>query len=312
MAFADRRVALTGIASSLLLMLFVPNIGWAQNSSTSAETNTDAEFSTSYKTEVTGIGKPLTLSTQNHVYHQGDRVRAEGAVWIELIEQVDAISLVKVEMKDGSGNVVAREDASVDKSNGSYATSLRLQDTAGKGVYTLESRIELEADALGIVETVTSAALQSSVQFVVAQPADYNVNAENQNFTVSIATNSGVNAFEFKQQEKKISFFIEGDSGTVGVTEITIPKTLLSGEMTILMDQNVVDNDNVLLKSETTSEATYEINYHHSIHRMEITGTSVVPEFPLSIIALATAVGSIVALSIAMKWQNFLGSTTLK
>jgi hypothetical protein len=244
---------------------------------------------------VADITAPVAMHLEHHLYYPGDTVQVKGSVWMELLNQVDSLNIVKVEIKDSAGNVIAREDATVNKNDGSYSTSLRLLDNAGKGAYNAEARVELEADALGIVKTITSAGLQSSMQFAVAAPVEYDVEVESEEFKVTVASNSGINDFQFKQHEKRVSFFVEGSSGTGGVTEISIPKRLLSGEMSVFMDQSLVANDNVILKSETETKTTFEINYSHSIHRMEVVGTNAVPEFPLAAIgAISAAVGVLI------------------
>jgi len=265
-----------------------------------SDDNTDVQvdYESSYPNLTADVTKPLTIKLEEHLYHPGDIVAAKGFVWTELLNQVDALNVVKVEIKDGAGNVVAREEATIIKNDGSYSTSLRILESAGKGTYGAEARIELEADALGIVESITSAALQSSMRFAVATPEDYPVIVEDRNFTVMIASNSGINDFQFKQQEKRISFFVEGESGTKGVTEVTIPKELLSGEMKVFMDQNLVVEEDVIVKSQTAAETTFEINYAHSIHRMEVTGTNAIPEFPVAALAaVAAVVGSVALIS---------------
>jgi hypothetical protein len=174
-------------------------------------------------------------------------------------------------------------------------------DSTGKGTYTVTTAIQVDADALGIIKTITSAALQSSMQIAVATPEEHQVSAENQDFTVTIASNSALSDFQFRQQEKKISFLVEGDAGTTGVTEISIPKKLLSGDMSVFVDQNLVTKENVLLKSDTEAQSTFEINYHHSIHRAEIAGTNVVPEFPIAMLAMAASIGSVIAMLVIMR-----------
>ncbi len=262
------------------------------NNQIAGETDVTADYELSYPVATADITAPVTIGSENHLYYPGDTVTVRGSVWLELVERVDALDIVKIEIKDGDGNVVAREDANV-TADGGYETTLRLLDSAGTGAYTVEARVELEADALGIVQTITSAALQSSMQFAVADRVEHNVDAEGQNFAVWIASNSGVDSFEFRQQEKKVSFFVDGVDGTVGVTEITIPKDLLSGQMSIMIDQNLVAKEDVLLKSDTQAETTFEINYKHSIHRVEVAGTNVVPEFPETLLLAAAAIGTI-------------------
>lgn len=254
----------------------------------------ETEYKSSYAIPIAQAGAPLTVQIEHHVYNPGDELTVRGAVWMEIVNRVDTLDLVRIEVKDSKGDIVVREDASVE-SDGNYSKTFMLLEGAEHGTYTLEARIEIDADALGIVQAITSAALQSSIQFAVASPVTYNVDAENQNFAVYIASNSGVNDFQFKQEEKSVSFFVEGNADTIGVTEITIPKKLLSGQMTVLIDQNVVVEDSVLLKSDTATETILEINYEHSIHRVEVAGTNVVPEFPASMIIMAAAIVSVIA-----------------
>lgn len=259
---------------------------------------TETEYKSSYAIPAAEASTPLTVQLEHHLYNPGDEVTLRGSVWMEIVNRVDNLDLVKIEVKDSKGNIVVREDASVE-SDGNYSKTFMLLENAEKGTYTLEASIEIDADALGIVQAITSAALQSSIQFAVASPVEYNVNAENQNFTVYIASNSGVNDFQFKQEEKRVSFFVEGDADTNGMTEITIPKKLLSGKMTVLIDQNVVVEDSVLLKSDTGTVTILEINYKHSIHRVEVAGTNVVPEFPVVPLVLAVStLASIITISL--------------
>ena len=285
------------IVFTLFLTMFVYPV-FAQDATVKSNANVTVAYNTVYEIDSADVAKPVTQDLESHLYYPGDTVEFRGYVWTDIINQVEALSLVKVEIKDNVGNIIAREDAAIDKNDGSYSGSLRLLDNAPSGIYTAEARVELEADALGIVQAITSATLQSSIQFAVAAPVEYPVHTGTQNFTVSIASNSGINDFQFKQTEKRVSFLVEGDAGSKGVTEITIPKALLSGEMSVFLDQNLVAEEDVIVKSETDVTTTFEINYSHSIHRMEVTGTNVVPEFPLSSLAAITGVvGIIVAIS---------------
>lgn len=299
MTYADAtRNVVTG---ALLIVILAPGtllIGaFAQNSGdTESGVQTTTNYTTSYEIKTPDVTSPVTLEAENHVYYPGEEVKVTGFVWTELLETVESLNAISIEAKDGQGNVVARNNASIG-SDGKYVAGLALLDSANTGLYTVQAKIELEADALGLVKALTSATLQSSAEFVVAEAVAHPVMVEDQEFEVLLASNSGINAPEFKQQDKKFVFFVEGDDGTTGVTEITIPKALLSGNMSVFIDQNIVVSDEVLLKSDTATETVFEINYHHSIHRVEVAGTNVVPEIPAAVAILVVAIGAIVVMS---------------
>lgn len=267
----------------------------------------NAELQTSYSLDVPGVTKPLTIKVDQHVYQLGEDIVVEGSVWSEIIDNADATEVVKLELKNQEGNIVERKDAPVNDQDGNFETTIELLDSAGEGVYTLEAGLELGTDALGIIETITSAALRSSAQFTVSEPVDYAVNAEDQDFTVDIASNSEVDSFEFNQEEKKVAFVVDGDDGSAGFAEVTIPKNLLSGEITVFVDENVIAANDVVLESNTETEITLEINYHHSIHQVEIMGTNVVPEFPIVALVIGTTMAMVVGVPIMAKWGSIFG-----
>jgi hypothetical protein len=294
----------------LAILLFIPVSLFAEvfaQSDAGTQAESAAGYRTSYQVASADVASPLTVQVENHVYSPGDDVKVMGLVWLELIERIDAIDIVKVEAKDGQGNVIARENTTVGN-DGSYAATFALLDGASTGTYTIQARIEVEADALGLVNAITSAALQSSIEFAVAEPVEHNITTENQEFVVSIASNSGISEVQLNREDKKLSFFAEGNTGTTGMTEIKIPKSLLSGDMTVLIDQNIAAEDDVLLKSDTGAETTLEINYKHSIHRVEVAGTNVVPEFPLAILIMAAAIGTIAVASTVLRLRGSKGA----
>lgn len=101
------------------------------------------------------------------------------------------------------------------------------------------------------------------------------------------------------KSQKKVSFTVEGETGTKGVTQITIPKAVLSGQLTVFVDGTRLesDSDDVIVTSDTESETTLEISYHHSTHTIDVVGTQAVPEFPVSMLVMAIAVGLMVLLA---------------
>jgi len=77
-------------------------------------------------------------------------------------------------------------------------------------------------------------------------------------------------------------FNAEGETSTIGLCNVTIPVTLLGGPYTVK-----VDNNTILEDYNPTTNGTHAFiyfTYNHSPHKVEIIGTTVIAEFPLSII----------------------------
>lgn len=110
----------------------------------------------------------------------------------------------------------------------------------------------------------------------------FNVPWEGEEYPVEITSNSTVTNFNFSQQQKKVSFTVAGDNGTMGFCNVTIPNILLSGPYTVLVN-------NVTITSLWTWNSTHSFiyfTYPHSEHTVEIVGSSVIPEFSLEVILL--------------------------
>ncbi len=102
--------------------------------------------------------------------------------------------------------------------------------------------------------------------------------------------------------KKKVSVTVEGQSGTKGVSHISIPKDMVSGEMQVMIDGQVVANDQVVVTKHTEAETEVEVNYQHSVHTIDVIGTQAVPEFgTIAGLILAVAIISIVAVSARSK-----------
>ena len=267
------------------------------NAKASANKSLSASYKPSYPSERADERRPFTVHSENHLYKPGEEVKIEGIVWSSLNDEIGAdVSTVTLNVTDNKGNVTAEEDAEIDD-NGEFSATFSLPDDAELGSYSIAAVIQVETSILDTLNASVKSKLETSARFQVASSNAFAVNAEDKNFDVEIASNSTVSAFEFKQQEKKVSFHVEGQTGTRGVTQITIPKALLSGEMMVSIDGNVIppESSDVVAILDTEEGMTLEINYQHSEHTVEVSGTNVVPEFPVSMIIMATAIGSVIA-----------------
>jgi hypothetical protein len=239
------------------------------------------------------------------VYKPGDTIKIEGSMSEDMKEETKADS-VTVKVADAQGEIVATQQAQVE-SDGSYSAEIALPADAEEGEYAVDSKIEVDATLLGLLSADVVAKLESSSQFVIGSSNEFEVESEEgEQFQVKITSNSNVGNVEFKQQEKKVSFTVEGETGTQGAAEVTIPKAMLSGEMTAYIDGEAMTANDVIVKSETDADITFEINYHHSEHTVDVTGTHTSPEFPLSALVMAVAVGSIVAAVTISKRRKLL------
>lgn len=282
-----------------LAAIFAAAPAYAQ-SGASGSVQSQVSYRTSYQQQASASsGSSVTVQTEHHLYRPGETVRVTGTVSEEARQQAKS-DTVLVSTTDASGSVVAQQEATVDSSSGQYSTTIQLPASAKAGNYTAGSKVQVNASVLGLLSADIVAKLESSGSFVVASESQFEAKATTgEQFNVGIASSSNVSNFQFSQEQKAVKFTVEGQTGTTGVTHVTVPKAMLSGNMMVMVDGQVVtpDSNNVIVTSNTSTETTFELNYHHSQHEVTVTGTSVVPEFPVSMLAMAAALGSVSVLA---------------
>jgi hypothetical protein len=257
-----------------------------------------AETQIDYRTSYPEASGDVTVQTEHRLYRPGETVTVTGSVSEEMRQEAQS-DTVEVTVMDAGGSVVAEEEATVD-SSGRYSATITLSQGAEEGGYSAGSKLQVSASILGLLEADVVARLQSSTDFVVASESSHEVTVDTgEQFEVAIASNSAVSEVQLEQEQKMVRFTVEGEDGTAGTTQVTIPKAMLSGEMLVMIDGQVVasDSEDVIVTSNTSAETTFEINYHHSEHEIAVTGTNVVPEFPASVVAMAAALGGVSALA---------------
>ena len=70
----------------------------------------------------------------------------------------------------------------------------------------------------------------------------------------------------------------------MGFCNITIPKELVWGELSIYKDDTLLINGTDYLKTENTSHWSFYVTFDHSTHSFKIIATNIIPEFPSWII----------------------------
>lgn len=111
------------------------------------------------------------------------------------------------------------------------------------------------------------------------------VYVDSRSFDVTVTCNSTLSDFSFNKTEKKISFQLTGISETTGYCNVSFPKELLGGPYTIL-----INNFPPHTLSETSNDemSLYFTFNFSSICNVEITGKTVIPEFPNILLPLFT------------------------
>lgn len=106
------------------------------------------------------------------------------------------------------------------------------------------------------------------------------------NYNVDVVSNSIVSDFRFNPEEGAlIRFNVDGETETTGFCRVTIPKNLLSANIswTVLVNGQSVTP----MVNETAENSYLYFTYWHSKKTIEIIGTKAIPEFsPTSILAL--------------------------
>ena len=287
---------LTVISLSMGLMISVPAM--AQTGSAQGSTETEIEYMTEYPRFEAEGDSEVTVQTEYHLYRPGDTVRVTGSVSEEMRQETES-DTVTVQLMSQGGAQVGQQQVTVD-GDGEYSADIALASNAEVGEYSAGSKIEVQANLLGLLSAEIIAKLESpEASFVVGAESSHDVEAEGgEAFDIEIASNSNIGDVELREEAKMLAFTVEGETGTRGVTEVTVPKAMLSGEMMVVIDGRVVSSSSsdVIVKSETNADVTFEINYSHSEHTVEITGTNVVPEFPIAATAIAASIGAVIVM----------------
>jgi hypothetical protein len=116
-------------------------------------------------------------------------------------------------------------------------------------------------------------------------------------YSVDVVSNSTITNFSFNQPAKTLTFNVTGTSGTMGFCRVAIPKTLMSGGWTVIVNGTQVLPPNLSITTDANYTYIY-FTYHHSTETVQITSTSVIPEFQPSmlipIFMIITLLGGII------------------
>ena len=320
-----------GSSVATAVIQYEPQVSVEKTNVTDTVALTPTSYMTSYQKLDADSNNYITAQTEHKIYTPDNPVKVYGSIWNGLLNAgsgaylatvpVSSLTgntiteLVLVQIKDNRGIVVSSKETQVD-GNGNYVVPVNLPVNAS-GRYTVNSLLETKTGLLGTLDASAAAKLDSTADFTVAQPSEFSVPTKDASFTVGISSNSTVSDFAFDSVNKKISFSVQGVTGTRGVSDVTIPKSLLGGQIQVSIDgiTEPYNSDGIVIVLDTPSETIFEINYHHSKHTIQLVGTSAaqvvpvdasaVPEFnSIAPIVLAMAIMSTVLISSKLRpWK---------
>jgi len=168
------------------------------------------------------------------------------------------------------------------------------------GAYTVTLNV---TDNLGLWGTQTR-----QITIVAERTLTQEFTVDGRAFNITIKSNSTVSNVLFNRisapDQGVINFTVTGPDSSAGFCNVTIPKDIMWGDWTVLIDGTTPPTTLVI----TSDGVNYYLffTYTHSTHTVTIISTSVVPEFPsaatlLLILLLATIAGATIGGSIVRK-----------
>lgn len=277
-----------------IVSLFISNFGISQVFAMDEQTG---YLKSSY--DITADSKnPFTVTTEKHLYMPDDNIKIKGSIWSGLITELGGVNQVTVQVLDDRDNVLNSTKSQVNI-DGQYYAMITLPKNTQQGEYTINAKLDVSESVLSTMPLKTQASTLTSSKFEMVKPSSFTLKTDRGEFELTIASNSKTNDLRFDEQTKKLTFTVSGETGINGVTDITIPKSLLSGEISVTIDDHTMPQNDVIDTS-TSDETMLEINYHN-YHSITITGTNVVPEFQMPFVVLLVATASIFVLSLKNK-----------
>ena len=273
------------------------NTNSQSNVTISANTQNSVLYPHEHKKLAASSNQYITVQEQNNLYTPNQTVQIDGTIWDGVYQQLggakflvtaalgssDSVTeLVNVQIKDPNGKLVYNNKVQSD-ATGNYHASYTVPEGSVSGTYGIETAIETKQGLLETLDTSISSKMNSSSSFTVTSPSEFTVKTQTGDLDVQLNSNSTISNFEFNSNAKKISFDVQGQSGTKGVTTITIPKTLLNGNLQVFIDGDLQSyNSDNIIATETSSDVTLELNYHHSTHTIDIVGTQAAQDYQSS------------------------------
>jgi hypothetical protein len=151
----------------------------------------------------------------------------------------------------------------------------------------------------GETETTDDTTPETTEQPAKLESRNVPVSVGGKNVDVLLESSSSITKFGLDEETKKISFTADGDNA--GTTNLSLGN-VLKGPFVVMVDGEVTQDF-------TTDEQgqTLEMTYSSGNHEISISGTQVVPEFPLGVVAvIATLIGIVAILGRTKLFSNYI------
>ncbi len=143
---------------------------------------------------------------------------------------------------------------------------------------------------MAIRYTLISNARSMDISQSINKDFTQEVSVDGQKVPLNIYSNADVKNLRFDAESKTISFNVEGERGSLGITDI-YPNSILKGPYIVTIDGEPAIT--MQITKIDTGEEGIRILYMHSIHEIKIVGTEVIPEFPIAVLPILALITGI-------------------
>lgn len=214
----------------------------------------------------------LDIDNPTGVVNPGDTISVQGR-----IDEIGKISneLISVQVKDPFSNVISSQNVTTDK-DGRYSSSVSIPLSAVGGSYEISTRVPERALSLQALEFF----------HVSGDGYYYGVEYKGIKEVIFISTNSTLNDVFLMKNAKTLGLAVSGEYRTSGHTTVVLPHSVLGGSLEPFAYPEV---QNVAIARNST-HTIIDLDYQHETSIVEISGTTVIPEFGASVALIASAV----------------------
>jgi hypothetical protein len=107
----------------------------------------------------------------------------------------------------------------------------------------------------------------------------FNVSVDDADYVVGTCSNSSISGVSLNVGLKRLQLTVEGEEGTSGFCNVTVPAELMSGDFLLYLDDSFLVEDVDYVESFNGTHYLFSIQYMHSSHVLELFSTNVVPDF---------------------------------